>query len=53
MVIITGESQKMLQIVEIHSKTFLNYSCVGKYSFIGKGCGIGRKGKKLTYVEAW
>ena len=23
------------------------------YSFIGKGTGIGRKGKKITYAEAW
>ena len=32
--------------------------CEGKYSFIGKGTGIGRKkegkeGKKITYAEAW
>ena len=30
-----------------HTKT------VGKYTFIGKGTGIGRKGKKITYAEAW
>ena len=27
--------------------------CVGKYSFIGVGCGKGKKGKKITYAEAW
>ena len=29
--------------------------CVGKYTFIGKGTGIGRgkNGKKITYAEAW
>lgn len=26
---------------------------MGEYTFIGKGAGIGRKGKKLTYAEAW
>ena len=28
-------------------------SCVGTYKFIGRGTGIGRKGKKITYAEAW
>lgn len=28
-------------------------NCVGSYTFIGKGCGIGLKGKKVTYAEAW
>ncbi|KAJ6243664.1 alanine--tRNA ligase [Anaeramoeba flamelloides] len=28
-------------------------SCVGSYTFIGKGCGIGRKGQKLSYEGAW
>ncbi len=29
--------------------------CEGKYSFIGRGTGIGRgeHGKKITYAEAW
>ena len=29
--------------------------CVGKYTFIGKGCGMGKgeNGKKITYAEAW
>ena len=27
--------------------------CVGKYTFIGKGTGIGKEGKKITYSEAW
>jgi alanyl-tRNA synthetase len=29
--------------------------CVGSYTFIGKGTGIGRgeNGKKITYAEAW
>jgi len=27
--------------------------CEGKYSFIGRGSGIGAKGKKITYAEAW
>jgi alanyl-tRNA synthetase len=27
--------------------------CEGRYSFIGRGTGIGRKGKKITYSEAW
>ena len=26
---------------------------MGKYTFIGKGTGIGTKGKKITYAEAW
>jgi len=26
---------------------------VGKYTFIGKGCGIGATGTKITYAEAW
>ena len=29
------------------------FRCVGTYTFIGKGTGIGRKGKKITYAEAW
>eukprot|EP00331_Platyophrya_macrostoma_P016320 CAMPEP_0176475624 /NCGR_PEP_ID=MMETSP0127-20121128/43706_1 /TAXON_ID=938130 /ORGANISM="Platyophrya macrostoma, Strain WH" /LENGTH=971 /DNA_ID=CAMNT_0017871233 /DNA_START=95 /DNA_END=3010 /DNA_ORIENTATION=+ len=28
-------------------------SAEGKYSFIGKGVGIGRKGTKITYAQAW
>lgn len=32
---------------------FKSFSCVGKYTFIGKGTGIGAKGKKITYAEAW
>jgi len=27
--------------------------CVGSYKFIGKGTGIGRTGKNITYAEAW
>ena len=34
-------------------KSFLVISCVGTYKFIGRGTGIGRKGKKITYAEAW
>lgn len=26
---------------------------MGKYTFIGKGCGIGATGTKITYAEAW
>lgn len=26
---------------------------MGKYTFIGRGTGIGRKGRKITYAEAW
>ena len=26
---------------------------MGTYKFIGRGTGIGRKGKKITYAEAW
>ena len=40
--IITGENQKKLQIVETHSKLLFECRCVGKYTFIGKGTGIGR-----------
>ena len=29
------------------------FRCVGSYTFIGTGTGIGRKGKKITYAEAW
>jgi alanyl-tRNA synthetase len=28
-------------------------NCVGSYKFIGVGTGIGKKGKKITYAEAW
>jgi len=35
------------------SDTCGDSACVGKYTFIGKGTGIGRKGKKITYAEAW
>lgn len=28
-------------------------SCKGQYTFIGKGCGIGLQGQKLTYKSAW
>ena len=28
-------------------------NCLEKYSFIGKGMGIGKEGKKITYEEAW
>jgi alanyl-tRNA synthetase len=28
-------------------------NCQGKYTFIGTGMGIGQKGQKLTYSEAW
>ena len=28
----------------------MQYSCDGKYSFIGNGTG---KGKKITFAEAW
>lgn len=28
-------------------------NCVGKYEFIGRGTGIGKNGKKITYAEAW
>jgi len=28
-------------------------NCVGTYQFIGKGTGIGRKGQKITYAEAY
>ncbi|MCQ2819447.1 MAG: alanine--tRNA ligase [archaeon] len=28
-------------------------NCLGQYTFIGKGTGIGRKGKKITYADAW
>lgn len=51
--IFTGESQKKLQNVGIKSK-YLNYCrCIGSYTFIGKGHGVGREGKKISYVDAW
>ena len=28
-------------------------NCVGTYKFIGRGTGIGRKGQKLTYGQAY
>lgn len=28
-------------------------SCTEKYQFIGRGTGMGRKGKKITYSESW
>ena len=28
-------------------------NCLGKYTFIGRGTGIGEKGRKLTYSETW
>ena len=28
-------------------------NCEGKYHFIGRGTGIGRKGQKITYADAW
>ena len=27
--------------------------CVGSYQFIGRGCGIGEQGQRLTYTQAW
>jgi alanyl-tRNA synthetase len=32
--------------------THIPFSCRGKYTFIGTGCGIGLE-KKITYKEAW
>ena len=26
---------------------------MGEYKFIGRGCGVGEKGQKLTYTQAW
>lgn len=39
--------------VETPSKFIHSCSCVGKYTFIGKGCGVGAQGNKITYAEAW
>ena len=60
--LIIGDIQKKLMFVVIPSKNlkffrkFLKVcfnSCVGTYKFIGRGTGIGRKGKKITYAQAW
>jgi hypothetical protein len=32
---------------------FIYFRCLGKYTFIGEGVGIGRKGEKITYQKAW
>lgn len=34
-------------------KTCGDSNCEGSYNFIGTGCGIGQKGKKITIDEAW
>ena len=31
---------------------FFYYHCEGQYTFVGEGCGIGKK-RKITYQEAW
>jgi hypothetical protein len=49
----TGEKQKKETLVVILSSFIIDFSCIGKYEFIGRGCGIGRNGKKITYAEAW
>ncbi len=36
-----------------NNNIILFLSCVGQYTFIGKGAGIGLKGKKYTYSDAW
>ena len=32
---------------------YFYFSCVGQYTFIGKGCGVGLQGQKMTYKDAW
>jgi hypothetical protein len=48
-----GEKIKPLLYVVIQSKIYHHFSCKGQYTFIGKGCGIGLQGQKLTYKGAW
>jgi alanyl-tRNA synthetase len=51
--ITTGVAQKNKTPAVTLSKQSFKFSCVGKYEFIGRGCGIGRKGQKITYADAW
>ncbi len=55
--IISGEKIQLQQFVVIQSNLFILYfninSCKGQYTFIGKGCGVGLTGEKLTYKGAW
>jgi len=44
-----GEKIQILIFVAIQSMIAGYFSCKGQYTFIGKGCGIGLEGKKLTY----
>ena len=53
----SGERTQLQQFVAIQSNIHILYfiinSCKGQYTFIGKGCGIGLTGEKLTYKGAW
>jgi hypothetical protein len=49
----SGESHKILYFAGMKSKLFIYFRCLGKYTFIGEGVGIGRKGQKITYQKAW
>jgi alanyl-tRNA synthetase len=51
--ITTGGAPRSRIPVVTQSKNYLTLSCVGKYEFIGRGCGIGRKGQKISYADAW
>jgi hypothetical protein len=48
-----GEKIQQLLFAVIPSNYFFISSCKGQYTFIGKGCGIGLQGEKLTYKGAW
>lgn len=45
--------QKFFWNINPDRKKCADSSCEGKYTFIGDGVGIGKKGKTLTYSEAW
>lgn len=49
----SGGKIKPLLFAVTQSTIINKFSCKGQYTFIGKGCGIGLEGKKLTYKGAW
>lgn len=49
----SGEKIQLLPFAVTPSKSLLYSSCKGQYTFIGKGCGVGLQGEKLTYKSAW